>query len=73
MTIPFVPMTMMQIRIMWVLMSERLVLVPMRMWFTNRSVVMVLVMLIVNVPVFMRQSFVNMLVFVSFSEVQPKA
>ena len=73
MTIPFVPMTMMQIRIMWVLMSERLVLVPMRMWFSNRSVVMMLVMLIVNVSMVMRQSFVNMLVFVSFREVQPKA
>ena len=62
----------MQIGIMRVLMSQRLVLVPMRMWFSHWSRV-VLVMLIVNVPVFMRQSLVNMLVFVSFREVQPKA
>ena len=66
-------MTMMQIWIMRVLMPHWLVLVPMRVRLVARPVVMMLVMLVVNVPVFMRQSFVNMLVFVSFREVQPKA
>lgn len=63
----------MAIRIMRVLVSQPLVLVPMRVRFKDRPVVMMLVMRVVNMSMFMRQSFMNMLMFVPFGEVQPEA
>lgn len=66
-------MPMVQIGIVRMLVSQRLVLVPMRLRLRDRTVVIVLVMLIVNVSVLVRQNFVKVLVFVSFREVQPEA
>jgi hypothetical protein len=52
-----VPVSMMQIGIMRVLVPHRLVLMPMRVRFSYWRVVVVLVMIVVDMPVFVRKRF----------------
>ena len=46
-------MSMVQVRIVRMLVPQRCVLVPMRMWLSDRTFVIMLVMLIVTMSVFM--------------------
>ena len=63
---------MMQIGIMRVLVPHRLVLMPMRVRFSYWPVVVVLVMIVVDMPVFVRKRFVKMFVLMPFGKMQPK-
>ena len=67
-----VPVSMMQIGIMRVFVPHRLVLMPMRVRFSYWPVVVVLVMIVVDMPVFVRKRFVKMFVFMPFGKMQPK-
>lgn len=66
-------MPVVQIGIMWMLVSQRLVLVPVRVGFIDSSRVIMLVMLVVNMLVLMGYRFMNVLVFVPLGEMEPKA
>ena len=49
------------------------VLVPVRVWLRHRAIVAVLVMLVMNVPMFMSHRFMNVLVLMTFGEMKPEA
>jgi len=59
---------MMQIGVVGMLMPHRLVLMPMRMRLGHRAVMVMLVMLVMHVPVFVRERFVRMFVLMPFGE-----
>ena len=61
----------MQIRVMRMLVTHRLVLVPMRMRLRNGAIMVVLVMIVVDVAVFVCERLVNMFVLMPFRQVQP--
>src|SRR3954447_7229591 len=63
---------MVQIGVMRMLVPRRLVLVPMRVRFGHRSVVVMLVVIIVDMPVFVRERLMKMLVLMPFGEMQPQ-
>ena len=63
---------MVQIRVMRMLVSHRLMLMPMRVRFGNPAVVVMLVMSVVNVTVLVRKRFVQMFVLVPFGEMEPQ-
>ena len=64
----FVPVPMMQIRVMRVLVPHRLVLMPMRVRFGHGAVMFVLVVIVLDMAVFVRKRFVQMFVLMSFGE-----
>ena len=67
------PVLMMEIRIMWMRMNQRLVPMPMAVWFARRvrRAVGVLMMLVVIMEVFVFHRVVPMHVFMTFSQMQP--
>ena len=69
------PVTMVDIRVMYVGVRQRRMTVGMRMRLAAipREIVGVLVMIIVHMAMRVQQLFVRMLVFVTFRQVQPNA
>ena len=67
------PVPVMQVWIVYVGMSHWLVAVPMRMWFCDRPVMFVPVVLVVNMAVIVFKRVVLVFVPMALSEVQPKA
>ena len=68
-----VMMAVMEIGIMGMLVAHRLVPVPMRVGLGHRPVMQVLVMLVMHVAVLMLQSFMGVLVLMTFGKMQPKS
>lgn len=66
------PMSMMQIGIVRMGMSNRLVPMPMRMWLSYRFIVLVLVMFVMHMAVVMPQNIVPVVVLMSLGQMQPK-
>ena len=65
-------MPVMQIGIVRVFVPHRLVFMPMRVRLGYGPVVAVLVMIVMDMPVFVRERFVNMFVLMPLGEMQPK-
>ena len=67
-------MPMMEVRVVRMPVHQANVPVPMRVWFTGRiaRTMRVLMMLVVTMPVFMLHRLVNVLVLVSFRQMQPQ-
>lgn len=65
-------MPVMQIRVVRVLVPHRPVFMPMGVWLGYGPVVAVLVMIVMDMPVLVRERFVNMFVLMPFGEMQPK-
>jgi len=65
-------MAMMQVRIVRVLMPHRLVLMPMGVRLRHGTPVVMLVVIVVDMPVLVRERLVKMSVLVPFGEMQPK-
>ena len=67
-----VPMSMMQIGIVRMLMSNRLMPMPVRMWLGYRFIVFVLVVLVMHMAVIMRQNIVLVVVLMALGQMQQK-
>lgn len=66
---------MMQVRVVWMFVPHRRVMMPVTMWLAGgiASAMSVLVMRVVDVIVFVVHRLVSVLMFVAFGEVQPDA
>lgn len=67
----FVPMTVMQIWIVRMFVSHRFVFMPMRVRFSYRPLVTMLMMFIMDMTVLVRQCFVKVFVFMPFRQMEP--
>ena len=63
----------MKVRTMRMLVSHRLMPVPMRMWLGDRPIVIMLMMVVVTVGMVMFQQVVRVLMVMPFGQMQPKA
>ena len=66
-----VPVPMVKVRIVRMLVGDGLVPVPMRVRLDDRSVMVMLVMLVMDMRMLVFQRLVDVLVLVSFGEMQP--
>ena len=65
-------MSMMQIGIVRMLMSNRLVAMPVRMWLGYRFIVFVPVVFVMHMAVIMRQNIVLVVMLMALGQMQPK-